>query len=204
MCAPPLPLNARTSQLRGKGHRAACEVVLCWLTSLLSAPGCQREFECGAAVNSVCLHPNQMELISGQQNGSVRIWNLSKNTCSRELVPSGEVAIRSVDIAPNGSTAVAANNDVRSSSRPCAYAWSLTRCRELFTFGECPALTRPRSTPSRGWRLTRPIFCAHESARTRSESSEPAWSTATQLSQRLTVTDCSLQLLQTRPSKYGH
>ena len=80
--------------------------------TLPSAPGCQREFECGAAVNSVCLHPNQMELISGQQNGSVRIWNLSKNTCSRELVPSGEVAIRSVDIAPNGSTAVAANNDV--------------------------------------------------------------------------------------------
>lgn len=77
----------------------------------LRAPGCQREFECGAAVNSVCLHPNQMELVSGQQNGSVRIWNLSKNTCSRELVPSGEVAIRSVDIAPNGSTAVAANND---------------------------------------------------------------------------------------------
>ena len=31
----------------------------------LRAPGCQREYESRAAVNTVVLHPNQGELISG-------------------------------------------------------------------------------------------------------------------------------------------
>ena len=77
----------------------------------LRAPGAQRKFECGAGVNSVSLHPNQAELISGQQNGTVRIWDLTSGQCTRELVPDGEVAIRSVDFAPNGGTAVASNNN---------------------------------------------------------------------------------------------
>ena len=51
-----------------------------------------------------------MELISGQQNGTLRIWDLNKSECSKELIPDGEVAFRSVHFAPNGSTAVAANN----------------------------------------------------------------------------------------------
>jgi hypothetical protein len=33
----------------------------------LRAPGCQREYESRAAVNTVVLHPNQGELISGDQ-----------------------------------------------------------------------------------------------------------------------------------------
>ncbi len=42
-------------------------------------------------MNSVVLHPNQAELISGDQNGSVRVWDLTAGACSRELVPEGEV-----------------------------------------------------------------------------------------------------------------
>jgi G protein beta subunit-like protein len=61
-------------------------------------------------VNSVCLHPNQAELLSGDQNGNVRVWDLAANACSRELVPDGEVAIRSVSVAPDGSLVAAANN----------------------------------------------------------------------------------------------
>jgi WD40 repeat protein len=40
----------------------------------------------------------------------VRIWDLNKSECIRELVPDGEVALRSVHYAPNGSLVVASNN----------------------------------------------------------------------------------------------
>jgi WD40 repeat protein len=74
------------------------------------APNCQRNFECAGPVNTVVLHPNQAELISGDQNGNIRVWDLVANTCSRELVPDGETAIRSISVAPQGNRLVAANN----------------------------------------------------------------------------------------------
>jgi len=37
-------------------------------------------------VNDVCVHPNQGELISCDQAGSIRQWDLSENLCSHELV----------------------------------------------------------------------------------------------------------------------
>eukprot|EP00013_Stygamoeba_regulata_P022311 CAMPEP_0177647668 /NCGR_PEP_ID=MMETSP0447-20121125/10423_1 /TAXON_ID=0 /ORGANISM="Stygamoeba regulata, Strain BSH-02190019" /LENGTH=305 /DNA_ID=CAMNT_0019150269 /DNA_START=130 /DNA_END=1047 /DNA_ORIENTATION=+ len=76
----------------------------------LRAAGCQRDYDCGAAVNTVCLHPNQAELICGDQNGNIRVWDLAANECSRELQPGGEVAIRSVVVASDGSSCCAANN----------------------------------------------------------------------------------------------
>ena len=65
------------------------------------------------------LHPNQAELISGDQNGSVRVWDLTAGACSRELVPEGEVAIRSVSVAADGSMVVGANN------KGHAFVWQL-------------------------------------------------------------------------------
>eukprot|EP01102_Stenamoeba_stenopodia_P016334 TRINITY_DN569_c0_g1_i2.p1 TRINITY_DN569_c0_g1~~TRINITY_DN569_c0_g1_i2.p1 ORF type:complete len:215 (+),score=34.46 TRINITY_DN569_c0_g1_i2:175-819(+) len=76
----------------------------------LRAPGCQREYQCGAAVNTVTLHPNQGELISGDQNGNIRVWDLTAGDCSKHLIPAGEVAIRSVTIAPDASAFAASNN----------------------------------------------------------------------------------------------
>lgn len=38
------------------------------------------------AVNDVCIHPNQGELISCDQAGSIKQWDLSDNICSHELV----------------------------------------------------------------------------------------------------------------------
>ena len=35
-----------------------------------------RTYDCGCAVNTLVLHPNQSELISGDQNGYLRVWNL--------------------------------------------------------------------------------------------------------------------------------
>jgi G protein beta subunit-like protein len=74
------------------------------------APGCQRNMDCGAPVNTVTLHPNQAELISGDQNGHIRVWDLSASACSRELIPDGQKAIRSIAISPDSSKVIAANN----------------------------------------------------------------------------------------------
>ena len=74
------------------------------------APGCQRNFDCSGPVNTVILHPNQSELISGDQNGNIRVWDLAMNACSRELIPDGEIAIRSISVASDGGQLVAANN----------------------------------------------------------------------------------------------
>eukprot|EP01094_Clydonella_sp_ATCC50884_P014112 TRINITY_DN2447_c0_g1_i1.p1 TRINITY_DN2447_c0_g1~~TRINITY_DN2447_c0_g1_i1.p1 ORF type:complete len:334 (-),score=84.66 TRINITY_DN2447_c0_g1_i1:162-1085(-) len=76
----------------------------------LRAPGCQREFKCDAAVNSVLLHPNQGEILCGLQNGAVQVWDMTSGTKSKEEVPFGEVAVRSVTMARDATTVVAANN----------------------------------------------------------------------------------------------
>jgi WD40 repeat protein len=37
---------------------------------------CQRIFEVSSPVNAVCLHPNQSEIIVGEQNGQIHLWDL--------------------------------------------------------------------------------------------------------------------------------
>lgn len=74
------------------------------------APGCQREYESGCAINSVALHPNQAELISGDRDGNIRVWDLSQNACSAELVPDGSKAIRCVSVAQDATLLAAAND----------------------------------------------------------------------------------------------
>ncbi|CEG47596.1 G-protein beta subunit-like protein (contains WD40 repeats) [Plasmopara halstedii] len=80
----------------------------------LRAPGCQRSYDAGVPLNSVVLHPNQAELIVGDQNGVVRVYDLTANALVTKLEPptgeTGESSIRSVDIVQDGSALVAANN----------------------------------------------------------------------------------------------
>jgi G protein beta subunit-like protein len=60
---------------------------------------CQRTFECskkGTLLNSVILHPNQVDLYSCDHYGVVRCWNLSSNTCSMvanvdDMISDGQV-----------------------------------------------------------------------------------------------------------------
>jgi WD40 repeat protein len=54
--------------------------------------GVQLKYEHDAPVNDVVIHPNQGELISCDQSGSVKIWDLSENTCTHELVSSPPAA----------------------------------------------------------------------------------------------------------------
>lgn len=72
----------------------------------LRTPSCLRTFDCYYPVNTVCLHPNQRDLISGDENGCMRIWDLSVPTgpgekCSSkdEFTPLPDVPIRSISIA---------------------------------------------------------------------------------------------------------
>ncbi len=71
-------------------------------------------------MNTVVLHPNQAELISGDQNGNIRVWDLTANACSKELVPDGEVGVKSISIAGDASMVVAANNRGR------CFVWKLS------------------------------------------------------------------------------
>ena len=47
----------------------------------LRAGGYQREYESRGEVTSVVLHPNGTELMSADQNGNIRVWDLTANAC---------------------------------------------------------------------------------------------------------------------------
>lgn len=68
-----------------------------------------REYESRAAVNSVVLHPNQAELVSGDHAGAVRVWDLTSNKCVNELVPEGDTPVSCVAVAADASLVAAAN-----------------------------------------------------------------------------------------------
>jgi len=76
----------------------------------MRASGCQREYKCSSPVNTCVLHPNQAELLAGDQDGRLYVWDLTANARTRCVQPDGEVAMRSVAVAPNGTLCVAANN----------------------------------------------------------------------------------------------
>lgn len=77
----------------------------------------QRDYKHGSPVNDVVIHPNQGELISCDRGGSVRIWDLSENKCSHQLLPEEDVSVASVSVASDGSLLCAGNNVVRL---PCS------------------------------------------------------------------------------------
>ena len=64
----------------------------------LRAPTCQRNYVSQSAINSVTLHPNQVELISADQSGCLRVWDLIASACRTELIPLPEIPLRSVSI----------------------------------------------------------------------------------------------------------
>ena len=60
-------------------------------------------------VNCAVLHPNQVEIIFGDQSGRIRIWDLQTNT-ARDLKDQDDVGIRSIVIASDASKLVAGNS----------------------------------------------------------------------------------------------
>ncbi|XP_025105800.1 target of rapamycin complex subunit lst8-like isoform X2 [Pomacea canaliculata] len=80
---------------------------------------CQRIFQVNAPVNCVCLHPNQGELIVGDQGGSIHIWDL-KTDNNENLIPEPGAAIQSISIDPMGTMMAAVSN------KGMCYIWTLT------------------------------------------------------------------------------
>lgn len=60
-------------------------------------------------VNSVVLHPNQVELIAGDQKGYLRIWDLTADKCTYKICVCKGTPIRSVDVSQDGRTIAVAN-----------------------------------------------------------------------------------------------
>ncbi|TGZ84075.1 WD40 repeat-like protein [Ascodesmis nigricans] len=85
----------------------------------------QRDYAHGCAVNDVVIHPNQGELISCDQGGNVRVWDLAADTCTHQLIPEEDVPVRSVSIATDGSMLVAGNNTGN------VYVWRMMQTQEL-------------------------------------------------------------------------
>lgn len=56
----------------------------------------QRIYDHRAPVNDVVIHPNQGELVSCDQAGSVKVWDLGENGCSHELVSDGRPETRAL------------------------------------------------------------------------------------------------------------
>ncbi|KAH9322420.1 hypothetical protein KI387_017059, partial [Taxus chinensis] len=68
----------------------------------------------------------ETELISGYQNGNIRVWDLTANSCSCELVPDVDAVVRSLTVMWDGSLVVAANN------HGTCYVWRLLRGTQNF------------------------------------------------------------------------
>ena len=62
------------------------------------APTPQISMPCGAAVNTIQLHPNETEIITGDQAGCLKVWDMHTNTCRFEDIPQADVPIRSISI----------------------------------------------------------------------------------------------------------
>jgi WD40 repeat protein len=102
--------------------------------------GSQREFESRAPVTCVTLVQGQNELISGDQDGNIRVWDITGGQCSCELVPEVDVAVRSVSVAMDGSqvrcqSAAFASCDLSAPDR-------LTSCLRSSEVSCSPAATR--------------------------------------------------------------
>lgn len=57
-----------------------------------------------------CCSGLSREACAGDQHGNIRVWDLTANACSCELVPEVGTAVRSLTVALDGSLVVAANN----------------------------------------------------------------------------------------------
>lgn len=80
-----------------------------------------RQFEliCPAQINSICLHPNQVELAVAMQNGGVMLWDV-KSESHEQLIPDVGASIQDVAISPDGAYLAAVNN------KGVCYIWSLS------------------------------------------------------------------------------
>lgn len=96
------------------------------------APLVQRTYDHKAPVNDVIIHPTGNQLVSCDQNGSIKLWNIGDNSCTHELVPEDNLSMRSVTISSDGSTLVA------GSTKGSCYVWKMNNSSS----GDLTAVTK--------------------------------------------------------------
>eukprot|EP00051_Salpingoeca_urceolata_P005846 m.78021 g.78021 ORF g.78021 m.78021 type:complete len:306 (-) comp14569_c1_seq2:52-969(-) len=85
------------------------ETVKIW--DVRASPDKQRDYRHTSPVTCVALHPNQSELVSGDEEGRIVRWDLNANRCFEHLIPEPDTAVRSISISPNGLLMAAVNNE---------------------------------------------------------------------------------------------
>jgi len=93
---------------------------------------CQRIFQVNAPVNCVYIHPNQGELMVGDQSGVIHLWDL-RTDHNEQLIPEPDASIQHISIDPEGAYMAAVNN------KGNCYVWSLTGGR-----GDDPTTLHPK------------------------------------------------------------
>lgn len=90
-----------------------------WDLKAHTTPKRQFELICPAAINSICLHPNQVEIAVAMQNGGVMLWDV-KSESHEQLIPEVDASVQDVAISPDGAYLAGLNN------KGVCYIWSLT------------------------------------------------------------------------------
>ncbi|KAJ1978720.1 TOR complex subunit lst8 [Dimargaris xerosporica] len=85
----------------------------------------RRSLDNKCSVNDLKIHPEQDMLITADQKGSLKLWNLRDNSVECELIPEEEVPLRSVAVARDCSMLVVTNNK----GRCFVYRWPDPRTR---------------------------------------------------------------------------
>lgn len=84
---------------------------------------CQHMFQVGAPVTSVVLHPNQTQLIIGDQSGAINMWDL-KTDHNEQLIPETDAVIQSVAVGQDGKYMACIND------KGICLVWSLAGNKE--------------------------------------------------------------------------
>jgi G protein beta subunit-like protein len=82
----------------------------------LRSPQASCSFDCKAPVNSVVHHPSRPEIISGDQNGVIRVWDLGTSKCINELAPDAHYSPPSDINIDINSTASSPSTTTQSAS----------------------------------------------------------------------------------------
>jgi len=80
---------------------------------------CSRIFQVNSPVNCTFLHPNQAELLVGDQAGAIHIWDL-KTDHNEQRVPDPDGMIQSIAVDAEGKTMAAINH------KGMVYIWTLS------------------------------------------------------------------------------
>jgi len=80
---------------------------------------CSRIFQVNSPVNCTFLHPNQAELLVGDQAGAIHIWDL-KTDHNEQRVPDPDTSIQSIAVDAEGKTMAAIN------TKGVVHIWTLS------------------------------------------------------------------------------